>query len=61
VHKPSRAKSATRFVDGFLSFAAIVIALVNNDTYQRAIGVPVVLAVVGVGLWIEAVLSTRSG
>jgi hypothetical protein len=40
--------------------AAIVVALVNNHTYQWAIGVPVVLAVVGVGLRIEAALISRS-
>jgi hypothetical protein len=44
-----------------LSAAAIVMALVNNRTYQWAIGVPIALAVVGVGLRIEAVLVRRSG
>jgi len=50
----SRARSSTRLVGDALSVAAVVIALVNNHTIQWAIGVPVVLAVVGVGLRIEA-------
>jgi len=52
----SRARSSTRLVGDALSVAAVVIALVNNHTIQWAIGVPVVLAVVGVGLRIEAAL-----
>ena len=45
---------------GVLSVAAIVIALINNDSVQWAIGVPVVLAVVGVGLRIEAAIGRSS-
>jgi hypothetical protein len=49
-------------VGDYFAAAAIVIALVNNDTYQWAIGIPIVLAVVGVGLRIEAaILVSRSG
>jgi hypothetical protein len=60
VTKSSRAGSTTRVVGDVLTVAAIVIALVNNDTMQWAIGIPIVLAVVGVGLRIEAAVS-RSG
>ena len=56
----SRAGSTTRVVGDILTVAGIVIALVNNHTIQWAIGVPIVLAVVGVGLRIEAAIS-RSG
>ena len=56
----SRAGSTTRVVGDVLTVAAILIALVNNHTIQWAIGIPVVLAVVGVGLRIEAAIS-RSG
>jgi len=52
----SRARSSRRLAGDALSVAAVVIALVNNHTIQWAIGVPVVLAVVGVGLRIEAAL-----
>ena len=49
-------------VGDVLSAAAILIALVNNGTYKWAIGMPIVLAVVGVGLRVEAeILSSRSG
>jgi hypothetical protein len=52
----------TGLAGNVLLAAAIVIALVNNDAYQWAIGIPVVLAVVGVGLRIEAaILISRSG
>jgi hypothetical protein len=61
VDQASRGKSTTWVAGSVLSTAAVVIALVNNDTYQWAIGVPVVLAVVGVGLRIEAALTSRSG
>jgi hypothetical protein len=47
-------------VGDVLTVAAIVIALVNNHTIQWAIGIPIVLAVVGVGLRIEAAIG-RSG
>lgn len=56
----SRAGSTTRVVGDILTVAAIVIALTNNHTIQWAIGIPIVLAVVGVGLRIEAAIS-RSG
>jgi len=51
----------TRVLGTFLIIAAIVIGLINNDTYQWAIGIPVVLAVVGVGLRIEAAPTSRFG
>jgi hypothetical protein len=57
---PRKMGSMTRTVGTIFCAAAIVIALVNNDTYTWAIGVPIVLAVVGVGLRIEAVLNSRS-
>lgn len=44
-----------------LSVAAVVIAVLSNDSYRWAIGVPIVLAVIGVGLRIEAALVSRSG
>ena len=47
----------TRVLGTFLIIAAIVIGLINNDTYKWAIGIPVVLAVAGVGLRIEAALT----
>jgi hypothetical protein len=50
----------TRVIGTVFCAAAVLIALVNNHTYQWAIGVPIVLAVVGVGLRIEAVLVSRS-
>jgi hypothetical protein len=56
----TRAGSTTRAAGGVLIAAAIVIALINNDTYKWAIATPIVLAVVGVGLRIEAAIS-RSG
>jgi hypothetical protein len=49
----------TKLVGTIFCAAAIVIAVVNNNTYTWAIGVPIVLAVVGVGLRIEAALSSR--
>ena len=52
-----RAESTTRVVSDILIVAAILIALVNNHTIQWAIGMPIVLAVVGVGLRIEAAIS----
>lgn len=52
-----RARSTTRVVGDVLTAVAIVIALVNNHTVQWAIGIPIVLAVVGVGLRIEASIS----
>jgi hypothetical protein len=45
-------------VGDYLSGAAIVIALVNNDTFKWAIGLPIVLAIVGVGLRVEAAITT---
>ena len=51
-----RARNTTRVVGDILTVAAIVIALVNNHTVQWAIGIPIVLAVVGVGLRIEAAI-----
>ncbi len=57
----SRAKSVTRVLGSVLIVVAVLVALISNDTYQWAIGVPVVLAIVGVGLRIEAVLTSRSG
>jgi hypothetical protein len=48
-------------VGDVLSAAAILIALINNDSYRFAIGLPIVLAVVGVGLRVEAALISRSG
>ena len=56
--KSSRAGTTTRVAGDVLTVAAIVIALVNNHTIQWAIGIPIVLAVVGVGLRIEAAIST---
>ena len=56
----SHAGSTTRVVGDIFTVAAIVIALTNNHTIQWAIGIPIVLAVVGVGLRIEAAIS-RSG
>ena len=53
----SRAGSTTRVVGDVLIVAAIVIALVNNDTVRWAVGMPIVLAVLGVGLRIEAAIS----
>jgi hypothetical protein len=61
VSQATRAGSGTRFVGDILSAAAIVIAVLSNDSYRWAIGVPIVLAVVGVGLRIEAALISRSG
>jgi hypothetical protein len=52
--------STRRVVGDVLVVAAIVIALVNNDTIRWGIAIPVVLALVGVGLRIEAAIS-RSG
>ena len=58
----SGAGSMTRVVGDVLSAAAVLIALVNNGTYQWAIGIPIVLAVVGVGLRVEAaILRSRPG
>lgn len=57
----TRTRGMTRAVGTVFCIAAIVIALVNNNTHTWAIGVPIVLAVVGVGLRIEAALSRRSG
>lgn len=54
------ASTVTRVVGTAFCVAAILIALINNHTYQWAIGVPLVLAVVGVGLRIEAMLTSRS-
>jgi len=49
-------------VGDLLSFAAILIVMLSNDSsYKWAIGVPIVLAVIGVGLRIEAALVSRSG
>ena len=56
----SQASGTGRLVGDVLSVAAIVIALINNDSVQWAIGVPVVLAVVGVGLRIEAAIGRSS-
>jgi hypothetical protein len=60
VSQASGAGSTTRVVGDVLTVAAIVIALVNNHTIQWAIGIPIVLAVVGVGLRIEAAISRSS-
>jgi hypothetical protein len=60
VSQASRAGSTTRVTGNVLTVAAILIALVNNHTIQWALGMPIVLAVVGVGLRIEAAIS-RSG
>jgi hypothetical protein len=60
VSQASRAGSTTRVVGDVLVVVAVVIALVNNDTIRWGIGVPIVLAVVGAGLRIEAAIS-RSG
>lgn len=51
----------TRVVGTVCCIAAVVIAVINNDTYRWAIGVPVALAVIGVGLRIEVALASRSG
>ena len=56
----SQTSGTEKLVGGVLSVAAIVIALINNDSAQWAIGVPVVLAVVGVGLRIEAAIGRSS-
>lgn len=53
----SRVGSKSSVVGDVLIAAAILVALVNNDTYQWAIGVPIVLAVLGAGLRIEAAVS----
>jgi len=60
VSQASRPGSTTRFVGEILTIAAIVIALLNNHSIQWAIGIPIVLAVVGVGLRIEAAISRSS-
>jgi hypothetical protein len=60
VDRASTAHSMTRITGTVFCAAAILTALVNNHTSQWAIGVPIVLAVVGVGLRIEAVLVSRS-
>lgn len=53
---------ATRVTGNVLCGAAILIAIISNDTYRWAIGVPIVLALVGVGLRIEAAMRlSRSG
>jgi hypothetical protein len=57
VSQPAARGSATRVVGDVLTVAAVVIALVNNHTIQWAIGIPIVLAVAGVGLRIEAAIS----
>jgi hypothetical protein len=44
-------------VGDILIVAAIVIAVISNGTAQWAIGVPVVLAIAGAGLLIEAAIS----
>ena len=55
----SRAAELKVVVGNVLAAAAIVIAVINNGTYKWAIGLPIVLAVVGVGLRIEAALTSR--
>jgi hypothetical protein len=57
VSQASPTGTTMRAVGDVLTLAAIVIALVNNDSIQWAIGVPIVLAIAGVGLRIEAVIS----
>jgi hypothetical protein len=57
VSQASRQGSTTRVVGDVLIVAAILIALINNHTIQWAIGVPIVLAVVGIGLRVEAAIS----
>ena len=47
----------TRVVGDVVIALAMVVALVNNDTVRWAVGMPIVLAVVGVGLRIEAAIS----
>jgi hypothetical protein len=62
VTQASRTGTQTGVVGVVFIVAAIVIALISNDTYQWAVGIPIVLAVVGVGLRIEAAIRTsRSG
>ena len=56
VNQSSTTVRATRVAGNLLCAAAILIALVNNDTLRWAVGIPVVLAVVGVGLRIEAAI-----
>jgi len=56
VSQASHARSTTWVVGNVLTVAAIVVALVNNDTIRWGIGIPIVLAVVGVGLRIEAAI-----
>lgn len=56
----SGAGSARRAVGDILIVAAVVIAVISNHTVQWAVGVPVVLAIAGVGLWIEAAISRSS-
>jgi hypothetical protein len=50
----------SQVVGDVLLGAAILVALINNDSIKWAIGVPIVLAVVGVGLRIEAALVSRN-
>ena len=62
VSQVSRPASTNVVVGDLLSFAAILIVMLSNDSsYKWAIGVPIVLAVIGVGLRIEAALVSRSG
>jgi hypothetical protein len=56
VSEARSSESAARIAGSILIAAAIVIAVVNNDTYRWAIAVPLVLAIVGVGLRIEAAI-----
>jgi hypothetical protein len=56
-----RAGSTTRVLGDVLIVAAIVIAVISNHTIQWALGVPLVLAVVGVGLRIETAISRAAG
>jgi hypothetical protein len=60
VKQASLAGSTTRVVANVLIVAAIVIAVISNHSVQWAVGIPIVLAIVGVGLRIEAVLTRRS-
>ena len=62
VNRASLPGSTTAVVGTVLIVAGIIIGVISNGSNQWGIGVPIALAVVGVGLRIEAViLTSRSG
>ena len=61
VNRASLPGSTSAVVGTVLIVAAIVIAVTSNHSNQWAVGIPIALAVVGVGLRVEAaILSSRS-